>query len=217
MNRKPRSSRLPEKLFIIGCEGKNQERIYFQNLKRVINRIENRKYNVNFNYAEPFGGDPLCVVDRTIHKSIGKKNKASIFDYDGKTAKFEEAINLANVHNVNVGYSNYCFDLWLILHKEDYVTVVKNQNDYEGDVKRVYNLPQSTNIKHRNTVRRICDQLDLASIVKAIKRFERLEPTLNRKRNVTTSESVYYSNPDTSMPKLLRYIFNEAGLKAILN
>ena len=66
------------------------------------------------------------MVERTIQKSIGKENKVSVFDYDGKKDKYEEAIDLAIENKIELGYTNYCFDLWLILHKEDYFDIVQN-------------------------------------------------------------------------------------------
>ena len=70
----------------------------------------------------------INVVERTIQKSIGKENKVSVFDYDGKKDKYEEAIDLTIENKIELGYTNYCFDLWLILHKEDYFDIVQNQH-----------------------------------------------------------------------------------------
>lgn len=94
MNRPGAKPRLPELLYIVGCEGKNQERLYFERIKVLINDIPTRKKNIDFSFAEPYGGDPLCVVNRTIEKSIMKTNKLSVFDYDRKKEKYEQAIDL---------------------------------------------------------------------------------------------------------------------------
>ena len=121
MNRpKNNKIRRPQFLCIVGCEGKNQERIYFDKVAELVNCVEERTHDLVFDYAEPYGGNPKCVVERTIQKSIGKENKVSVFDYDGKKDKYEEAIDLAIENKIELGYTNYCFDLWLILHKEDY-------------------------------------------------------------------------------------------------
>ena len=123
MNRpKNNKIRRPQFLCIVGCEGKNQERIYFDKVAELVNCVEERTHDLVFDYAEPYGGNPKCVVERTIQKSIGKENKVSVFDYDGKKDKYEEAIDLAIENKIELGYTNYCFDLWLILHKEGSAT-----------------------------------------------------------------------------------------------
>ena len=132
--------RRPQFLCIVGCEGKNQERIYFDKVAELVNCVEERTHDLVFDYAEPYGGNPKCVVERTIQKSIGKENKVSVFDYDGKKDKYEEAIDLAIENKIELGYTNYCFDLWLILHKEDYFDIVQNQDAYADKLRQVFGL-----------------------------------------------------------------------------
>lgn len=109
MNRpKNNKIRRPQFLCIVGCEGKNQERIYFDKVAELVNCVEERTHDLVFDYAEPYGGNPKCVVERTIQKSIGKENKVSVFDYDGKKDKYEEAIDLAIENKIELGYTNYC-------------------------------------------------------------------------------------------------------------
>lgn len=149
MERPQSKARKPELLYIVGCEGKNQETKYFEKVQEIINSIPSRKCNVLFDFAEPFGGDLLCVVERTVTKSIGKTNKAAIFDYDGKKKKYEQALELANDNKIDIGNTNYCFDLWMILHKEDYFVQVSHQDDYADELRRVYGLPSDANIKKK--------------------------------------------------------------------
>lgn len=106
MNRpKNNKIRRPQFLCIVGCEGKNQERIYFDKVAELVNCVEERTHDLVFDYAEPYGGNPKCVVERTIQKSIGKENKVSVFDYDGKKDKYEEAIDLAIENKIELGWS----------------------------------------------------------------------------------------------------------------
>lgn len=70
MNRPQSKARKPQFLCIVGCEGKNQERLYFDRIAQLINNVEERTQDLVFDYAEPYGGNPKCVVERTIEKSI---------------------------------------------------------------------------------------------------------------------------------------------------
>lgn len=214
MNRPKAKSRKRELLYIIGCEGKNQETLYFEKVRRLFNEIETRQYDIVFDYAEPFGGDPRCVVERTVHKSIGKENKAAVFDYDGKREKYEEAIDLAHRNHVELGYSNYCFDLWLVWNKMDYHDAVDNQSDYASLIRSAYRLSFNANIKKIATVEKIVSQITTENIFSAIKRAERVIGKKKAGAKIFTPQGWhYYENPDTQLHNLLLNIINKMGIK----
>lgn len=214
MERPKKELRKPELLYIVGCEGENQEKKYFEKVQKIINSISTRKWDVLFDFAEPFGGNPRCVVERTVTKSIGKTNKVAVFDYDGKTKEFEEALELANENKIELGYTNYCFDLWMILHKEDFFDYVSHQDDYADDLRRVYKLPSNANIKKMANVERIIEQIELNDIIDAIHRSVIIEKTnMEKPPNVTTIQKIkYHDNPDTQMHTALIRIFKKAGI-----
>lgn len=206
--------RKPDLLYIIACEGKNQEKLYFERVQNIINAIDKRKYNILFDFAEPFGGDPKCVVERAINKSIGKTNKAAVFDYDGKKNKYEEAIDLGIENNIELGYTNYSFDLWLIWHKIDFDACVNCQNDYESEVKRVFGLKANRNIKKENAVQEINSQIALQNILDAIDRAEKKgqDNKNNKVAIITVKGNKYYSNPDTRIHIILKEVLRKANV-----
>ena len=74
MNRpKNNKIRRPQFLCIVVCEGKNQERIYFDKVAELVNCVEERTHDLVFDYAEPYGGNPKCVVERTIQDAYADK------------------------------------------------------------------------------------------------------------------------------------------------
>ena len=205
--------RRPQFLCIVGCEGKNQERIYFDKVAELVNCVEERTHDLVFDYAEPYGGNPKCVVERTIQKSIGKENKVSVFDYDGKKDKYEEAIDLAIENKIELGYTNYCFDLWLILHKEDYFDIVQNQDAYADKLRQVFGLAADANIKKEKRVTEIVNQIGLSDIKNAIQRGKKIsEDNQGKEANKTPKENRYYDNPDTQMHVLLQFLFAKVGI-----
>lgn len=214
MERPQNKIRKPQVLYIIGCEGKNQETMYFNRVMKLINEMENRKADVLFDYAEPYGGDPRCVVERTIQKSIGKSNKLSVFDFDGKQIKYEEAIELAYENKIELGYTNFCFDLWIILHKTDCFGRVLHQDDYADEVRRVFGLPTNANIKKVSNVEKIMEQITLEDIINAIVRADKIETNnLTEMPNYTAQTHIaYYNNPDTQVHNALKNIFQKVGI-----
>ncbi|EOS22755.1 hypothetical protein C806_03368 [Lachnospiraceae bacterium 3-1] len=213
MNRPATKVRRPQLLCIIGCEGENQEKMYFEKIQSIVNSMEERVYDLLFDFAEPFGGDPKCVVERVTAKSIGKLHKMAVFDYDGKKEKYEEAIDLAVENQVVLGYTNYCFDLWLILHKENYFNKVNNQDDYGRKLRRIYGLERGVNIKKKDKVQVILSQIEIEDIQAAIVRAELIAvKNLEKEANKTPKENEYHDNPDTQMHNLLKSIFQKVGV-----
>ena len=53
---RPNSSRVrkPQFLCIVGCEGKNQERMYLEKIAQLVNCVEERSRDLVFDFAEPY-------------------------------------------------------------------------------------------------------------------------------------------------------------------
>jgi hypothetical protein len=125
--RKP--TRSPPKNFIIFCEGKNTEPLYFEALKR---HLKSALIEIK---TEAAVGTPYTIAQAAIKlaKSTGLNTKRrdrlnsfergdevwAVFDRD-EHPRFQEAVNLCGQHRVGVARSNPCFELWLILHHADF-------------------------------------------------------------------------------------------------
>lgn len=117
--------------FIIFCEDSVSEKIYFSSFqtdKLKINAIGNQKSGLNnvlkaivhcrqnelFGDNECINGDGLqvwCVFDRDYCNNPYTK--------DINDVGFDESLDMACKHNINVAWSNDCFELWVLLHYED--------------------------------------------------------------------------------------------------
>lgn len=132
LKRKPPSSS-PRKKFHIFCEGKNTERVYFD----AVRQEHCVRTLVEIAYTGACG-DPMCVANRAVEKkreikkdSFAKYDEVwAVFDRD-QHDRFDEAIDLCASHGVLVGWSNPCFEVWVILHIEDY-----NKSDDADEVQR---------------------------------------------------------------------------------
>ena len=122
-----RAFRTPKPTFYILCEGANTERDYFRSLQRVQpDLIIDLTPAVGVPYTVATEAATLCK-----ELGLGKKKKKKInsfevrdqvwavFDRDAHP-RFEDAIALCKKEGVYVARSNPCFEVWLILHKEDY-------------------------------------------------------------------------------------------------
>lgn len=99
--------------FLIVCGGEVTEPIYFKSFP-----VRTRPTVLNLDVI-PLKKDPVAVVRKAIHYRKQKPYEQvwCVFDRDETTSNdFNEAINLANQHNIQVAYSNEAFELWYLLH-----------------------------------------------------------------------------------------------------
>lgn len=117
------ANRVPYKTFYIFSEGSNTEPTYFEMVKKT------RRDGLVRLCTAKGSGDPLniarnaisCVRSRNKSKNSFKKNDEvwAVFDRDDHE-HWEAAISMCLNAGVKLGYSNPCFELWLILHYKDH-------------------------------------------------------------------------------------------------
>lgn len=121
--------REPKRRFILYCEGKNTEPAYFQAIQRTCSSA--------LISVEPRGGvgvpmtiakaavayaksEGLAPGSRRRKHSFEKQDQVwAVFDRD-EHPEFKQAVLMCERSGVRVARSNPCFELWLILHDQDY-------------------------------------------------------------------------------------------------
>lgn len=121
--------REPKQRFIVFCEGKNTEPSYFREFRRTfLNalidvetiRAAGVPYTLATAAAERAKSSGLSPRSRRKKNSFEQGDEVwAVFDRD-EHPRFEEAVNICHQAGVRVGRSNPCFELWLILHEEEY-------------------------------------------------------------------------------------------------
>lgn len=111
--------------FILICEGEKTEIAYFNALK-----AQYRGAQILIEYVAP-AGVPITIRDKVRARMVllrqeQRSNSSAkadtvwaIFDQD-EHLKVTEAIAGCEAAGAQVAYSNPCFEVWLILHHEDY-------------------------------------------------------------------------------------------------
>lgn len=127
--RRRRHRREPKRRFIVFCEGANTEPGYFKSLRQACGDalIE----------IETIGavGVPFTVAQQATRRAqelgLGRRRRKAlnsfeegdqvwaVFDRD-KHPRFAEAVQFCEGRGVFVGRSIPCFELWLILHEQDF-------------------------------------------------------------------------------------------------
>jgi hypothetical protein len=119
--KRAKAKREPRRHFFLYCEGEKTEPAYFTALERYLDklvRVESIHTGVPMTIAEV-----AAAKLKEIKKSKDSFEKGdqvwAVFDRD-EHPKHECAVELCKRSGVGVARSNPCFEVWLILHEEDY-------------------------------------------------------------------------------------------------
>jgi RloB-like protein len=111
--------------FILICEGEKTEIVYFNALKK-----HYRGAQISIEYVAP-AGVPITIMDKVKARMVELRQEQrhnlsaesdtvwAVFDRD-EHHKVTEAIAGCESAGAQVAYSNPCFEVWLLLHHEDY-------------------------------------------------------------------------------------------------
>ncbi len=112
--------------FLIVCEGKNTEKIYFESFKLTTITIKVIEISNK-------GGNALLFVQsaKKYIDSLTKKfdNYYLVFDKDQNTDEnFNNAIITARKYKLQVVYSNQAFEVWYLLHYQYFIHKLDRKN-----------------------------------------------------------------------------------------
>jgi hypothetical protein len=120
-----RATRDPKTLFLLICEDTNSAPLYFSAIKRVS--------NANIEII-PGAGTPEVIAAKAVEEAkkrgfIGNRRRLdwyaksdqvwAVFDRD-EHHHFDEGVKICAENGILLARSNPCFEIWLILHFEDF-------------------------------------------------------------------------------------------------
>ncbi len=203
-----RPTRRPKVRFTLFCEGKKTEPQYFRALRSHYNGTL-----VSIEFGEQ-GRAPITLAEKALKfvksagSTRGKEGRRNLFEEHDQVwvvfdrdehERFDEALSLCVANDIGVARSNPCFEVWLILHIEDY-----DRPDDRHCVKNTFDRLLS---EHGQELARsaMFEQL-MTEIEDAEERGEKL----NRRRE---EEGQPYGRPSTTVGELTRAI-RKAGNRA---
>lgn len=197
----------PRPIFYIFCEGERTEPDYFRALRNSL--APKLNINIEFPYV---GAVPHTIANHAVEfkkSEFRSKRRVSsfnendqvwaVFDRD-QHPNFDEAVRLCKKNNVPVGRSNPCFEVWLILHFEDY-----GAQDNSQEVKKRFNkLLRDEKISQKHDRYR-----------ELVKHVEDAERRATKQMEFRCQEDNKYGNPSTTVGQLTAAIrdTNEQYLK----
>lgn len=170
--------RKENRTFYFSVEGET-EHWYLEWLQSRINSDPESKYTVKLN--SKIQKDPLVRAKQlTI---VGETEVTHIFDFESeepihvqqfKTAldRMKEAQKSGKNIKYRLGYSNFTFELWIILHKSDCNCRLTHRRQYLSPLNDAYNekFENLDQYKHEDNFKRILRRMDLENVRNAIQR-----------------------------------------------
>lgn len=171
----------PRKKYYFTVEGET-EHWYMLWLQRQINAEAASKYTIIIDC--PIQKNPLKRAKTLTITGITQRTEIThIFDRESEedvhTKGFRETLDamrqaerLGKQIKYNLGYSNFTFELWMILHKIDSNGSFTNRTHYLAPINRAYgeNFPNLDQFKNESNFRRILSKLSLSDVKDAIAR-----------------------------------------------
>lgn len=220
-------SKKESRQFNISVEGINCEKMYFEHLARLINTSGLNTYNLKI---DPKKMSPLEYAKRNAYRPKEKrKNKKEIpfihiqdvEDYydEFQRKKFYGMIDEMRAAKTQfrisyaLGYSNYTFELWMLLHVADMDYAVQDRKAYLSPINRWFNRNYADldEFKQNEEFQSILDEfVTLDSVRQAICRAEKIvamNETAGKTREMYKGITFYHDNPDISVHEIIKLIF----------
>lgn len=219
MSREPKKQTLK---FTFTVEG-HTEKWYFDWLEHEINNHPKAEYKVKI---EPvIEKNPLKYAKRLT--KIANPEIAHVCDVESNN--YEHIKNFENILaelsdikkqkelDYGLGYSNFTFELWMILHKNQCKASLADRKQYLYIVNSAFNTNYNslTEYKEERNFKLCLQQLNIDNVIEAINRSEKIMSDnkenglkLKRKHNF----SYYEENPSLTIHKLIRNILTQCGI-----
>lgn len=190
-----------------------QEELYLKHLEALISDFPSR--TIRFNIV-------VGNADRLDRNDI-EYDSVCLFDHDMKEPAFARNLDKCNELNRKWGrkskkdrrkvfhaYSNVCFDLWLLLHKKDFRKPTNTPDGYIKELKKAYGLPIESDVKSRETILAMLNQITLDDVYSAISRANSIKASkLSSDTKRTPKGAEFYDNPDMSIQTFLMELLSE--------
>jgi len=211
------------KKYYFSVEGQT-EKWYLDRLQFLINNEPTSVHNVSF----------FCKVEKNplkFVKSVTNIDKIEIThlldlestevkhikNFEGSLDLMKKASSLGKQIKYQLGYCNFTFELWLILHKIDCFTFFEHRKGYLKPLNRAYgeNFSSIDEWKEEKNFKRILNQIHLDDVRQAIKRGKMIMQfnTKNNYRMVNYKGYKYYlENPSLTIWESIEKIMKDCDL-----
>lgn len=131
--------------------------------------------------------------------------------------RMKEAQELGKQITYHFGYSNFTFDLWIILHRADCFGSFNHRSQYLAPLNKAYeeNFESMDDYKREANFKRCLSKLTLSNVIEAVRRAQRIRQ-MNEEREYALLEykgyHYYNENPSLAIWEIIQKILADCGL-----
>ncbi|MEE0966103.1 MAG: RloB family protein [Bacilli bacterium] len=214
-------SRKETNKYYFSVEGET-EQWYLQWLQKQINNHPDSKLKVQFDIKVE--KNPLKYAKKI--NTLSKVQAVHVFDYEEASNEpafkttldyMKEAELKTKKVKYQLAYTNFCFELWIILHKRKFSTSLPNKNGYLSTINSVYSqsFESLLQYKHKDNFEKILNKLSIEDVKTAISNAYYID-NKNKENNNTLiiyrNYKFYRNNPSLSIHEYINKIFKDVGL-----
>ena len=209
--------------YCVSVEGET-EKWYFEWLQQQINNCITATSTVSFGPPK-IQKDPVKYVKGLT--GIGTLSAVHVFDKESNdaihTTQFIETLKrlrdskrLGKKIKYSLGYSNYTFDLWMILHKSDCNSYFADRSQYITPINTAYgeHFMSMDAYKHETNFKRLLSRLNLHNVVEAVSRAESIRANNVAYNNIKSmyGHNYFDENPDLSIQEFVGNVLKQCGI-----
>lgn len=205
-------------------EGEN-ENWYLKWLERKINETRNSKYQVimvstvqqnPLKYSKTI--NPLSTPEITHWCDYESNEYVHVKKFQDIIEQLKKSSGLGGRKFIyRLGYSNFTFELWIVLHKNSYYEVLNNRFEYLEPINNAYNenFTRLEHYKSERNFKRLLNSLTLDDVVSAIDRAKKI--MADNKENqqnlrIYNGYKYYCKNPSLSIWESVEKILKECKI-----
>lgn len=204
--------------FYFSVEGET-EKWYLEWLQEKINSSKYCVYKAVINCKVQ--KDPVSYVKNSAY--LGEREIWHLVDYESAEQIHAEnfkrnidrmcqAQELKQVY-YKLGYSNFTFDLWIILHKQDCFKHFTNRTQYIDEINKAFSkkFEDMHEYKHENNFKSLLAQCSLDDVIVAIERAKKIQDNNrnNYKREIYRGYEYYNENPSLEIWQAIEQILHD--------
>ncbi len=205
-------------------EGEN-EKWYLNWLEKTINKNINSKYYVvivstvqqnPLKYSKTV--NPLSTQEVTHWCDYESNEYVHVKKFQDIIIQLKKSTGLGGRRfKYRLGYSNFTFELWIVLHKNYYTESLTHRYEYLEPINTAYNedFRRLDNYKSERNFKRVLNSLSLDDVISAINRSkEIMEDNKENKQDlrIYNGYKYYTNNPSLSIWESVEKILKECGI-----
>ena len=172
---------LETKKYVLTVEGET-EKWYFLWLRDEINKVYSRKYNVSIvpkveqSPRSFYKGTNAKITPEVIHVcDIESNGEFHVAKFHNILKEMSEAKKQKNI-KYQLGYSNFTFELWMILHKKDCFSQFTDRKQYLIPIQQCFNekFEDLGHYKNESAFKRCLSKLSIDDVKLAVKRADKI-------------------------------------------